>query len=366
VHLYVHVPFCARRCSYCDFSIAVRRDTPDAAYVAAISAEWRRRTEHGEVIEPLRTIYFGGGTPSRLMPASLATLLEVFRRDAGTTPDVEITIEVNPDDVDAARARAWVAAGINRVSLGVQSHDPAVLSWMHRTHQAEQVAPAIAALRDAGIENISLDLIFAVPVELQRDWRRDLDLTIALAPTHISLYGLTIEPHTPLGRWTTRGESIATPDDRYADEYLLAHAMLGSAGFRFYEVSNAARDGVVSRHNAAYWTGAEYLGLGPSAHSFQGGIRRWNVRDWAEYQRRMEAGAAFVAGEEVLDEVANDLERRYLGLRTDAGVIGSDLAPGEAERWIGAGWATADETRIRLTPEGWLRLYALVATARDS
>lgn len=367
VHLYVHVPFCGRRCSYCDFAIAVRSATPDRDFLAAIAAEWQGvgagAMAPGSAVD---TIYFGGGTPSRLDPASIAALITLLGADHSLTPDAEITLEANPDDVTPAAADAWRAAGVNRVSLGVQSHRPHVLEWMHRTHRVEQVAPAMAALRAAGIDNVSVDLIFALPAELQRDWSADLEETLALAPSHVSLYGLTVEPHTPLARWTERGSVIAAPDDRYADEYLLAHAVLGVAGFTFYEISNAALAGRRSRHNSAYWNGAGYLGLGPSAHSFADGVRRWNVRDWVEYQRRAASGGILVAGEEVLDSTARRLETLYLGLRTNGGIAASLLAPDLAARWVGAGWAVVQDERLTLTVEGWLRLDALVAAARDS
>ncbi len=183
----------------------------------------------------------------------------------GIAPDAEITLETNPDDVTRERADQWAAAGINRVSFGVQSHDPAVLAWMHRTHRAEQVAPAVAALRASGICNISADLIFALPAHLERDWRDDLERTIALEPTHLSLYGLTIEPHTPLFRWTERGASVPTLDERYADEYLLAHQMMTAAGFDHYEVSNAGRPRFSRETPTTLPTGVVWITSG-SAH----------------------------------------------------------------------------------------------------
>ena len=175
MHLYLHVPFCARRCSYCDFAIAVRRSVPSAAYADAVLAEWRSRivTEPwaGEAV--LDTIYFGGGTPSHLDPAAIGRILTEVGRDRVAAPAAEITLEANPDDVTAERADQWRAAGINRISLGVQSFDPAVLEWMHRTHTVEQISAAVAVLRGAGLTELSLDLIFGVPASLDRDWRRD-------------------------------------------------------------------------------------------------------------------------------------------------------------------------------------------------
>ena len=366
MHIYVHVPFCARRCSYCDFAIAVRKATPDAAFVEAIEREWHGHATHATPSGPITTLYFGGGTPSRLEPTTIKRLVDMVVAKCGIATDAEITLETNPDDVTPERANAWVAAGINRVSLGVQSHDPEVLAWMHRTHSAGQVPPAVAALRAAGIDNISIDMIFALPVELDRDWRRDLDLTIALEPTHLSLYGLTIEPHTPLFRWTERGTAVTVPDERYADEYLLADQVMVASGFEHYEVSNAGRTGFRARHNSAYWRGVDYVGLGPSAHSFEGGVRRWNVREWADYQARSARGESLIAGSESLNGEARALEARYLGLRTTDGLPLAELPQDLRDAWHRAGWATLDDDRVRLTAEGWLRLDALVGAGPHS
>jgi oxygen-independent coproporphyrinogen-3 oxidase len=310
VHLYVHVPFCARRCSYCDFAIAVRREVPSDAFAGAVLAEWRGWQGHDAWAEApvVETIYFGGGTPSRLDPQAIARILDAVREDRPVSAGAEITLEANPDDVSPAAAGAWRAAGINRVSLGVQSFDPGVLGWMHRTHTAAQVPAAVATLRDAGIEELSLDLIFALPRSLERDWAADLDRALALEPDHLSLYGLTVEPHTPLGRWTARAEVRPLDDDAYASEFLLADARLRAAGFEHYEVSNAARPGRRARHNSAYWRRAPFIGLGPSAHSGFGSIRQWNIRDWTAYERAGRAGATLVAGREELDPAALRLD----------------------------------------------------------
>ena len=362
MHLYVHVPFCARRCSYCDFAIAVRREVPSEAYAAAVLAEWRGWQAHDAWREApvVETIYFGGGTPSRLEPQAIARILNAVRHERPVPPDAEITLEANPDDVSSAAAEAWRGAGINRVSLGVQSFDPAVLDWMHRTHTAAQVPAAVATLRAAGIEELSLDLIFALPRSLGRDWAADLDRALALAPEHLSLYGLTVEPHTPLGRWTARAEVRPLDDEAYATEFLLADARLRDAGFEHYEVSNAARPGRRARHNSAYWRRAPFIGLGPSAHSGFGATRQWNIRDSAAYERAGLEGAGLVAGRETLDPEALRLEELYLGLRTVEGLPPDAIPAAIAERWEAAGWALIGD-RIRLTPEGWLRLDALVA-----
>ena len=372
-HVYLHVPFCQRRCSYCDFSIAVRKRIPAREYVDAVLRELRLLgvtdpgRKPGDVGgETLETLYLGGGTPSLLPPDALATLLtsllDVFRATSSRDA-VEVTLEANPEDVKPENAAAWRRAGINRVSLGAQSFNDGVLRWMHRSHDAARIGDAVRALRAAGFDNISLDLIFALPAELERDWGRDLDLACSLLPAHLSLYGLTVEERTPLARWVSRGAAAAPDDERYADEYLLAHIRLAAYGYQFYEVSNAARDGRRSRHNTAYWSGRPYLGLGPAAHSFDGRVRRWNLAAWETYRRAVAAGLPAVEAEEVLTEEQRDLERLYLALRTDAGAplaaLGRSLPPAAAH-WVERGWAEIREQRLVCTPEGWLRLDALV------
>jgi oxygen-independent coproporphyrinogen-3 oxidase len=235
---------------------------------------------------------------------------------------------------------------------------------MHRTHTAEQVAPAVAAIREAGIDDVSLDLIFGLPAAQRRNWERDLSLAFALTPTHLSFYGLTVEPHTALGRWTERGEVTPVDEDRYAAEFLRAHGALAAQGFEHYEVSNAALPGRRARHNSAYWRRAPFLGLGPSAHSGFGRTRRWNLRDWPAYERASAAGSSVQAGTEELSEDAIALEELYLGLRTAEGLPAVRLPEDTVTAWTEAGWARLTPTcRVRLTAEGWLRLDALVAVA---
>jgi oxygen-independent coproporphyrinogen-3 oxidase len=366
MHLYLHVPFCGRKCSYCDFAIAVRRQVPSEAYVSAVSCEWSMwQTEPVWDGSPeVDTIYFGGGTPSRVTPDAIGRLLERIATDRSVTSIAEITLEANPDDVTFAAASAWRAAGVNRVSLGVQSFDSNVLRWMHRTHTVDQVPRAVEALRCAGIRDLSVDLIFGLPVELRRDWSRDLESAFELGPEHLSLYGLTIEPHTPLGRWTGRGEVTLVDEDSYAAEFLLAHQALTEHGYEHYEVSNAARPGHRARHNSAYWRRAPFIGLGPSAHSGFRSERRWNVREWAAYERVIGAGKSPAEGRELLDESAIGLEELYLGLRTAEGVPHDRVPPAVSRQWQLQGWASGTADRIRLTPEGWLRLDALVASVR--
>src|SRR5437660_4741048 len=271
----------------------------------------------------LDTFYLGGGTPSLLPPDAVSTLLTSLLDAFGATSSrdaVEVTAEANPEDVTPELASVWRRAGVNRVSLGAQSFDDRVLRWMHRSHDAARIGAAVHALRGAGIDNIALDLIFALPSELQRDWERDLDLALSLLPSHLSLYGLTVEERTPLARWISRGAVAAPDDDRYAEEYLLAHVRLAACGYHFYEVSNACRDERHSRHNSAYWSGRPYLGLGPAAHSYDGRARRWNVAPWPAYAHAIAAGRSPVESREVLTPQQPELERLDLAWRTDAGV----------------------------------------------
>jgi oxygen-independent coproporphyrinogen-3 oxidase len=366
MHVYIHVPFCARRCSYCDFAIAVRRVVPSGRFVEAILQEWSGWQDHAAWASSPRinTVYLGGGTPSRLEPGAVRGLLAGLARAREIASDAEITLEANPDDVTPAAAESWRAAGVNRVSLGVQSFDPAVLAWMHRTHTAGQVDTAVEVLRAAGIDDLSVDLIFGLPEALRRDWSQDLAMAFALQSDHLSLYGLTVEDHTPLGRWTARGEVARVDEERYAAEFLAAHDSLRRNGFEHYEVSNAARPGRRARHNSAYWRRAPFIGLGPSAHSGLGRERRWNVRDWAAYDRLLGSGAPVTEESEQLSDEAVALEELYLGLRTTEGLPDGRLGAETVAAWVGAGWARRDpDGSVRLTAEGWLRLDALVASA---
>lgn len=340
---------------------------PSAEFARAIEREWAGWLGHPAWAESpvLDTVYFGGGTPSRLDPAAVTEMLQRFRGDRAVAPDAEITLEANPDDVTRSSAAAWVAAGVNRVSLGSQSFQPQVLQWMHRTHDAGQIALAVEVLRGEGVQDLSLDLIYALPAALQRDWTADVDRALALEPTHLSLYGLTVESATPLGKWTARGESVPAEDDRAAAEYLAAHHRLEAAGFEHYEVSNAGRSGHRARHNEAYWNRAPFIGLGPSAHSGLCGTRSWNVREWEEYRRRSESGEELVLEREALTAAQVGLEELYLGLRTSTGLPASRLPEAVVGRWVAEGWAGVRGSNVALTPEGWLRLDALVASVSD-
>ncbi len=381
-HLYVHVPFCGRRCSYCDFAIAVRREVPVSEFIDAIMAEMVTRRI---ALDPsvLKTLYLGGGTPSKLGGVGIARLVESFAHMVGvdkfsTSLDkFELTIEVNPEDVTPEAARAWVAAGVNRASIGVQSFEPEVLRWMHRDHSSEQVTEAVRILRGEGIQELSIDLIFALPSSIDRSWTKDLQRALLLAPDHLSFYGLTVEPATPLGRWVARGEESESPEERYEAEFLEAHQTLTGAGFEHYEVSNYGLPGKRARHNSSYWSGAPYLGLGPSAHGFDGRERRWNRKAYADWLEVVGRGEDPVGGTEVIGPEERLGEEVYLGLRTTDGLAIRENEIKTVTPWIEAGWgelisvAPSDAeglvsgsgaSRLRLTALGWLRLDSLAAT----
>lgn len=363
-HIYVHVPFCGRRCSYCDFSIAVRRTVPVARYVDNVIRELVERRE--KLSTSLRTIYLGGGTPSKLGGAGVADLLHRLREFAGVegsaTSPMEVTLEANPEDVSVEAVAAWRAAGVNRVSLGVQSFDPEVLRWMHRGHSPAEAEAAVRLIREGGIGAISLDLIFAIPDRVGAGrLASDLERALQLEPTHLSVYGLTVEPRTPLGRWTARGAVEEAPEERYAEEFLLAHAQLTAAGFEHYEVSSYARPGHRAVHNAAYWSGAPYLGLGPSAHGFDGQVRRWNTAAYAEWSDQVDRGIDPIGGSEVIGPAERLAEAVYLGLRTIDGLVRRAEDEDCIASWIEAGWGRRVGDRLVLTPDGWLRLDALAA-----
>ncbi len=363
-HVYVHVPFCTRRCSYCDFSIAVRRTVPVREFLQAIRTELVVRRAAGACRE-VDTLYFGGGTPTRLGADGVVALLEVVREFVSLTAGAEVTLEANPEDISEASVAAWQRAGVNRLSIGVQSFDDRVLRWMRRVHDAEAARRAVQAVRDGGISEFSLDLIFAVPESLGRDWSRDVSMMLSLEPAHVSLYGLTVEPHTPLGRWHARGEIRESSEERYEREFLDAHQRLTGGGFEHYEVSNFARAGRRARHNSAYWRAVPYLGVGPSAHGYDGEFRRWNTEAYAAWQSALLLGTDPVGGVERLTPDNRVAEAVYLGLRTRDGLALSDQERQHVQPWLEAQWMEWTESgrtsHVRCTATGWLRLDAMAA-----
>lgn len=323
--LYVHIPFCAVRCGYCDFNTYTPSETGAAAGPAFVEAALREVDLAAEVLGPGRppasTVHVGGGTPTVLDPADLARILDAIRERIGLAPDAEVTLEANPESVDPARLDRLRAAGFDRISIGIQSTSPHVLAALDRAHTPGRGTAAVGEARAAGFDVIGLDLIFGAPGESDEDWRRSLDDALATAPDRVSLYGLTVEPGTALAARVRRGTVPAPDPDVGARRYETAEAALTGAGLEWYEVANwAARPEAISRHNHSYWLGDDWWGIGPGAHSHVAGLRWWNVLRPASYARRLADGVSPGAGREMLDAETRRVERIMLELRLREGV----------------------------------------------
>lgn len=363
-NLYVHAPFCARRCSYCDFAVTVATDPPVTAWAAAVGQELALVAGEMGWSAPLAldTLYLGGGTPSLLGTGAVHRLLDALAPHADPRQLAEFTAEANPESFTPELARDWRRQGVDRLSLGAQTFHDASLRWMGRLHGPEGPGRAVDVAREAGFENVGLDLIFGLPDRLGRDLELDLDRVLALAPEHVSVYGLSVERDTPLGRWVAEGREAMPDQERYRDEYLLVSERLRDEGYVHYEVSNFARPGLESRHNRAYWSGVPYLGLGNGAHSFAPPRRWWNHRDWGEYRSLVAQNRSPRADDEHVGPVEARMERLWLGLRTRHGVDRRELGDGGralVETWTRQGWVVPDPDRLALSVEGWLLLDRL-------
>lgn len=313
--LYLHVPFCARLCPYCDF------DTQDHD-LQLISSYAEALVREVALAPPVRvhSIFFGGGTPSLLRPEQLGAVLDACRAHFALEPACEITVECNPNNVREARLTGYRAAGVNRLSLGVQAMDDAALRLLGRQHTADRVRQAVATARAAGFDDLSLDLMYGLPGQTLADWEGTLDAALALAPEHLSCYLLTLEEWTPMGHQVARGELVLPDDDVIAAQYELTRARLAAAGLRQYEISNWARPGHESRHNLGYWRAEPYVGLGPGAVSSLDGVRRKQTPEVADYLAAIAAGRRVFVEEEALDVATQRREALMLGLRLRAGV----------------------------------------------
>jgi oxygen-independent coproporphyrinogen-3 oxidase len=356
--VYVHIPFCAARCDYCDFATWTDRAHLVDAYVDACITDLRRRADAG--YPPATSVFFGGGTPSLVPAHQLVRILDAVER----APVAEITVECNPDSVDAEKLATYRAAGVNRLSFGVQSLAAHVLRTLNRTHDPANVARAIDAARDAGFENLNVDVIYGTPGESIDDWRATLTGIIALGVEHISAYALTVEPATPLGQRVAAGIAVRPDDDDQADKYNLADGILGDAGFEWYEISNWARPGAECRHNNCYWSQGEYLAIGCAAHGHTAGRRSWNVRTPERYIERIGAGASPEAGSETLDSARSAEEAFTLALRTRAGAPVAPAATDAAAELADLGLLElrGQPARVVLTRAG--RLLASEVTIR--
>lgn len=362
--LYVHIPFCPQRCPYCAFTILTGHTALYDRYVQAVCAEmqqWQSLASKG----PLHTLYIGGGTPTLLTPVHIEQILSTAARLFGIADGAEITLEANPNPADVRKFAAFRALGCTRLSLGVQSLHDTDLKILGRQHSAAEAEAAYHGARRAGFAAVNMDVIFSIPGTPRAHWHRTLQQLIALQPEHISTYALTIEEGTHFAQRHHQGRLQPVSEDDDAWAYHWAMETLHAAGYAQYEVSNFARPGHRSRHNWGYWTGAEYLGVGLSAHSFLDQQRHWNLCDIRAYLDTVLAGHRPIAGQERLDPIAARHERLWLQLRTCEGIL---LEPDELQAllpaakfqaMLNAGFLHQDGLHIRLTPQGFLLADAI-------
>ncbi len=366
--VYVHVPFCAVRCGYCDFNtytlteLGPRPGASVETFADAALAELDLAVRVlGDGVPPVGTVFVGGGTPTMLAAGDLVRVLEGVRRHWGLAPDAEVTTEANPDSVTPGSLRVLADGGFTRVSLGMQSAVPHVLRTLDRTHDPANVARAVDAARSAGLQ-VSLDLIYGTPGESLGDWEESLAAVTALAPDHVSAYALVVEEGTRLAARVRRGEVPAPEDDDEADKYELADAVLAAHGYRWYEVSNwSTSPATRCRHNVGYWDDGSWWGIGPGAHSHVGGVRWWNVKHPNAYAGRLAAAESPAAARELLTAGQRHDERVLLGVRLADGLPLDDLDPAGRTAVAGLvadglvdGGAAVGEGRVVLTLRGRL------------
>ena len=366
--IYIHIPFCRSKCDYCDFySLAGREDRMDDYQKALIA----QITESAPLARgySVNSVYIGGGTPTWYGEKRLCELLRLINKKFKVAKDVEITMEANPDSVTEKGLRAVRRAGVNRVSLGMQSACDRELQDIHRPHTFQQVSAAVAAARKAKIKNLNLDLIFGLPGQTEDSWHETVEAALALAPEHLSCYGLTVEEGTPLAGRVARGERLPD-DDMQATLYLWTVERLAQAGYEQYEISNFAKPGCLSRHNLKYWMGREYMGFGAAAHSDFGGCRYAYVRDLEGYIRGVLDGDRLLSESEVIPPRERGSEYLMLRLRTTLGIeeweyrrefyMNFDPIAAKLSEYEQKGWAVRVGRRWRLTPEGFLLSNRLI------
>ncbi len=339
--LYVHIPFCYSKCPYCDFNTYAAIEPLMPQYVAALRAEIM---QWGAVLgrPPVASVFFGGGTPSYLPEGDLATLMQVIDSSFTITSNVEITVEANPDDLSSAKLNSIHSAGVNRLSIGVQSLDDGLLKVLGRRHSAREAIDAYKAATEAGFDNISLDLMYGLPDQSLDQWRDTVDAIAELHPAHLSMYCLTLEGGTPMEKSINTGVMPDPDPDLAADMYLAAEYAMQRAGYRHYEISNWALPDRESKHNLTYWRNGDFLGVGPGAHSYLAQHRFHNLRSPREYIRRMSNGGAprtgiaidtrmleempAVESVEAIDQFMEMAETMMMGLRLDTGIVEADFA----------------------------------------
>ncbi len=370
--VYVHVPFCAARCGYCDFNTYTAAELGSSVsrggYADTVLLELRlARDVLGDSVPEASTIFFGGGTPTLLPAEHLRLIVDEIGALFGTTADVEVTTEANPESVTPAYLTKLREAGFTRLSVGMQSAVPHVLEVLDRQHRPGRPEQVVAEARAAGFEHVNLDLIYGSPHETDADWQSSLDAAIAAGPDHISAYALVVEQGTALARQVAQGVVPAPDDDVLADRYVQADETLRDAGYEWYEVSNWARTSDARcRHNELYWRDSTWWGAGPGAHSHVGGVRWWNLKHPVRYASALESGRSPAAGREVLDEQAKLTERVMLGVRLREGLSMLDIPPSAHVRVPQlVGWGLVDPLafdagRVALTQRGRLLADAVV------
>ena len=370
--IYVHVPFCETRCGYCDFNTYTAAELGSGVtrgtYVDTLLLELRLAEQVlGGRMPMVSTIFFGGGTPSLLPAEHLGTVISEIRDRFGLAPDAEITTEANPESVTPAYFERLRAAGFTRVSIGMQSAVPKVLTVLDRTHRPGRPEEAVAEAHAAGFEHVNLDLIYGTPYETDADWEQSVKAAIAAGPDHISAYALVVEKGTALARQVADGVLPAPEDDVLADRYVIADELLSDAGYDWYEVSNwATSDAARCRHNELYWSDGNWWGFGPGAHSHVGAVRWWNVKHPARYATLLQAGDSPAAGREVLDDDARYTEKVMLGVRLRDGLHLDELgeraryAVPQLTRWGLIDPRAAGDDRLVLTQRGRLLADAVV------
>jgi oxygen-independent coproporphyrinogen-3 oxidase len=347
--LYLHIPFCHRICPYCSFYKHTPGDTPIGKFIDALNAEARNRIQ-----EPVRTIYLGGGTPSMLSPMHIERLFTALHQTIDFTKLDEVTLEANPATFDWRKARLFRDLGVTRVSLGIQSFAPHVLRTLGREHTAEEAAESVSILREAGMPRINIDLMFSIPGQTMEDWENTLRRAVSLRPDHISAYNLTYEEDTSFFESLQRGD-MSTNEDADASLFTIAESYLTGEGFEHYETSNYARPNLRSTHNEGYWSGEDYLGLGPSAVSTLGCMRSKNIADTAAYANRVNTIGHAMDEVESIGAESWRIERVALGLRTSAGIaleLLDEAAVARAGMLAEEGLAVISDGRLILSGRG--------------
>ncbi|HEX2901630.1 MAG TPA: radical SAM family heme chaperone HemW [Bacteroidia bacterium] len=368
--IYLHIPFCHKACSYCDFHFSTNLKKVDEMALAIVrEAHLRKGYFTGR--PTVETIYFGGGTPSLMPAAHLGKILDALRETFPVSQNPEITLEGNPDDLDNAKLKELQTMGVNRLSIGVQSFSDRDLLLLNRNHTAQQADRCIKAAQDLGIENITLDLIYGIPGSGMQQWQANVEQAVALQVPHVSAYALTVEEKTLLHHQIEKGMVTAEPDATHEAQYFHLIDRLADAGIAQYELSNFAKPGHRSRHNGAYWKGIPYLGLGPSAHSFEGGVRSSNVANNSAYLRALDEGRLAIASQETLSERDQLNEYLMTQLRIVEGLDlrllkekwGFDLFYREEEavaEWVDENLIRLEDNHLRLTRHGFMVSDAII------